>query len=173
MNLFRNRLILGFLFRFVTEAIKLVYKIIDTFNLQIALLVFLIGFIVFVIAGVEASGAIFTVFIVAMFASILLAVFGTVRNLLGLDKKPKKKRGAQIVDSQQVVIEEQPKTYVASNIPQARQEQVEGQYQAQQPVYFRTKQNPDYVFAEFSDRYELYKISSGQLVKIRTDYKSN
>ncbi len=173
MNLFRSRLILGFLVRLITDAITIIYKLIKLFNLQLALLVVLIGFIVFVIAGVELNGIIFTVFVVALFLSILVAVIGTVRNLLGLNKKPEKKRRAKVSYQESPAVQPQPVKAVEAGydyVPQNTQSFMNNAGY-ERPVYYRTKQNPDYIFAEFSDRYELYKMSAGQLIKIRTDYK--
>ena len=41
------------------------------------------------------------------------------------------------------------------------------------PQYFLVKQNPNYIMAEFEDRYELYEKTDKGLVKIRTDQKAN
>ncbi len=37
--------------------------------------------------------------------------------------------------------------------------------------YFRVKQNPNYLMAEYTDRYELFVKTDGGLKKVRTDYK--
>lgn len=39
------------------------------------------------------------------------------------------------------------------------------------PVFYKVKQNHDYVMAEYQDRYELYKKTSNGLTRVRTDYK--
>ena len=41
----------------------------------------------------------------------------------------------------------------------------------EKPTYYRVKQNPNYVMADYSNRYDLFKISNGKLIFIRTDYK--
>ncbi len=160
MILFRNRGIISGAIKFVAEAIAFVYKIISLLHLQLTLLVVLLGFILFVIVGIEPNGVIFIIFVIALFLSILVAVVGTVRSLLGLNKKKDKKRSAQIVETPSQPI---------NNFPTPQQNEDNA---SETPLYFRAKENPNYVFAEYSDRYELYKISNGQLVKIRTDYKS-
>ena len=43
--------------------------------------------------------------------------------------------------------------------------------QIEKPKYYRVKQNPEYLMAEYADRYELYRITPNGLVKVRTDYK--
>ncbi len=166
MKFFKGGFIIGFLFRFITELISVIYKIICLLNLQLALLVMLLGFIIFVIAGVEMRGVVFIIFVIALFLSTLYAVFGTVKNILGFNEKENKKRGAQIVQAQPSSIEQAP-----SDLGGDEQAQPMADYQVETPVYFRAKQNPDYIFAEYSDRYELFQVSNGQLIKIRTDYK--
>ena len=39
--------------------------------------------------------------------------------------------------------------------------------------FYQVKQNPNYIMAEFEDRYELYEKTDKGLVKIRTDQKAN
>ena len=85
------------------------------------------------------------------------AIVGTVKRLLGLDKKVKKSKGAQIVNKKSDVKDDD-----ANDYDQPRKEK---------PTYFRVKQSPDYVMAEYSDRYELYKKSEVGLKHVRTDYK--
>lgn len=88
----------------------------------------------------------------------------------------------QIVDKPKDQPIEQPQ-YQPQNQPQYQQQPAAPQYQpplpsAQTPVaesevprYFRVKQNPSFIMAEYSNRYELFRVENGQLVKIRTDYK--
>ena len=49
--------------------------------------------------------------------------------------------------------------------------QTQKNYQEEKPRYYKLKQNPDYVMAEYSDRYELFLITANGLKKVRTDYK--
>lgn len=39
------------------------------------------------------------------------------------------------------------------------------------PVYYTVAGHEDYIFAEYTDRYELYRKENGQLVYLRTDFK--
>lgn len=41
----------------------------------------------------------------------------------------------------------------------------------EKPVYFTVKQNPNYVMAEYSDRFELFLKTKKGLQKVRVDYK--
>ncbi len=40
------------------------------------------------------------------------------------------------------------------------------------PVYFEAAGHPGYIFAEYEDRYELYRQDNGKLVYLRTDKKT-
>ena len=97
------------------------------------------------------------VFQVALVLSIIYAIVATLRKALGIDKKVKKSKGVQIVQPQ----EEKVQPIKEQSVPQT----------VEKPRYFSVKQNPNYVMAEFNDRYELYLKTKDGLEKIRTDYK--
>ena len=83
--------------------------------------------------------------------------------MLGINKKPKKSKGAQILDTDSIT---------SSQEKSGEQQVVFQTVQAvETPTYYRVKQNSEYVMAEYKDRYELYRIIDGQMKKIRTDYK--
>ena len=62
-----------------------------------------------------------------------------------------------------------PQTEKENNLPSNNHQVANNQ--VSQPKYFRVKQNPNFVMAEYADRFELFKILDGQLVRIRIDYK--
>jgi hypothetical protein len=82
------------------------------------------------------------------------------------DKKTKKSKGAQIVENNS-----NNTTQSTASAQQPNNAQTTQNAQTGQPQYFRVKQNPNYVMAEFPDRYELYRLSGGNMIKVRTDYK--
>ena len=41
----------------------------------------------------------------------------------------------------------------------------------EKPKYFKVKQNPNYIMAEYMDRYELLVKTESGLKLVRTDYK--
>ena len=157
MIIYRNRLIIGLIKQILTAVLTVVYKILSLFNLQFTLLIALVGLVLF-LTGVFASSPTFTlVYKLILIFSVVYAVVATLRGLLGLNKNVKKSKGAQIVKTDKPKNDDAP--------AQAEQGQKET------PVYFRVKQNPEYVMAEYSDRYELFRIVDGGLKKIRVDYK--
>ena len=113
------------------------------------------------------------VFALLLVLSVLYAVIASIRKLLGLDKKVKRSKGVQIVpenesdenSGQAVNLQVQSQVTSQSVQESVSQEQWQTGYngynaqrvpvQSEVPRYFRVKQNPSYVMAEYSDRYEL------------------
>ena len=160
----RNRLILGVIKKIITLALKAVYKVIALLNLQLPLLVALVGIVLYLVGVFDGGGAPIAVFGICFVLSVVIAVMGLLKKLLGLGGKVKKSKGMQIVNDSatpQPVVFEQPEQ---SQAPQQS-------FQGVSTKYFRVKQNPNYVMAEFPDRYELYRLSGGNMIKVRTDYK--
>lgn len=147
--------------KFLKAVLGLIYKVIAYLNLQPILLVSLIGVILYFTGVYDNNQVVRICLQVTFILSALYAIGATIKNLLGFEGKIKRTKGAQIVEEQGK--EEQPQEVENKEQPVA----------VETPKYFRVKQNPDYVMAEFSDRYELYRVADGGLQKIRTDYKSN
>lgn len=147
--------------------LKAIYSLLCVFNLQFALLVALIG-IVFRFTGLfDKHNSLLIVFFVAFIFALFLAFCLTMRKLLGIGKNKEKDRKIKIIKAEPE--KEQPyqqQGVKPTNIDKPKEEQV-----SSSPIYYRVKQNPNYLMAEFEDRYELYLQSSNGLQKIRTDYK--
>lgn len=174
MILFRNRLVFGLIWKIIKVFFTVAYSILSFFGLQFTLLLGLIGVVLYFTGTLDANRAVLVIYTLLLVLSVVYAVMSTIKKLLGLDKKVKRSKGMQIVDK--------PKDQPVEQ-PQYQQQPVAPQYQpplpsAQTPIvasevprYFRVKQNPSFVMAEYSNRYELFRVENGQLVKIRTDYK--
>ena len=179
-------MIIGTIKKIITLICKGVYKLLCVFNLQFALLVAIIGSILFFCGVFEEGGFALIVFILVFIGSIVLALVLTTRKILGLDKKKEKKSTVQILPPQTPVAVQQP-VVTQQPIPQTYQQPVYVQPQPtiqptsanvqfvppveEKPKYFRVKQNPNYVMAEYSDRYELFQITQQGLKSVRVDYK--
>ena len=173
----RNRLILDAIFDIIKWLLKIVYKVVVFLNMQLPLLVVLVGIVLYLVGLFDGGGVAVTIYVICLVVSVVIAIIGLIKKLLGLDKETEKTSGVQIVENPQtpntaqqpapapapqVVIVQQP----ANVSPEQAQVQVN-----EQPQYFRLKQNPNYVMAEYPDRYELFKVDNGSMVKVRTDYK--
>ena len=162
MILYKNRLIFGIIKKIIVVIFTVIYKILALINLQLTLLIALLGLILLFTGVFENNSAILIIYYVLLIISIVYAILATIKKLFGLDKKVKKSKGAQIVntdnteektDNAQVTVE----PTVVSKV--------------ETPTYFRVKNQPDYIMAEYSNRYELFKKTENGLKKIRTDYK--
>jgi len=166
--LIRNRLILGIIKKIISLVLKVLYKIIALLNLQLPLLVALIGIVLYLVGVFDGGGAPLAVFGIAMVISVVIAILGLLKKLLGLGGKVKKGKGMQIVNDN---VKPQPTVYVQPEQVQVATQQGSNVLSSVAPKYFRVKQNPNYVMAEYPDRYELYRLSNGNMIKVRTDYK--
>ena len=162
MILYRSPLIFGFIRKIIKVFFTVIYKILAFFNLQLTLLLALIGLVLYITGIFEKNSIVLIIFYVLLVLSIVYAITGTIKRLLGIEKRVKKSKGAQIineqVDSQESVQEE---------VSQVKVEQVK----KESPTYYTVRQNNNYIMAEYSDRYELYKKTEEGLKKVRTDYK--
>lgn len=160
MILYKNRLIFGIIKTIFSAVFGVLYKLIALLNLQLTLLLLLIGAVLYLTGVFEQGQTFLTLYQVLLVISAVYAVISTIKQLLGIEKKVKRSKGAQIIDSQvQTEKLEQPIIVPTQIEPQ------------QKPVYYRVKQNPEYVMAEYGDRYELFRVTDVQMKKIRTDYK--
>jgi len=161
---FKSRLLFGVIGKTIGWIFKIIYKALAFLNLQLTLLVLLVGGVLYLTGVIEEGNAMSTVFLFALAISIVVAIISTTNKLLGGGKKVGKSKGAQIISEQ-------------SNAPvKVSQEQEENTEQVEiktsvVPKYFKVKQHPNYLMAEYPDRYELYKVAGGKMIKVRTDLK--
>ena len=176
MILFKNRLIFGLVKKIIVGFFSVIYKVLSLFNLQFTLLVALVGVVLYFTGTLSNGGVVPIIFYIALIASIIYAIVASIRKLLGLGKKVKRSKGVQIVEGDN---KNQDGTGIGTcNVsaqPLSSGQTVEPQevivQQVDKPRYYRVKQNPEYIMAEYSDRVELFKISGSKLIKVRTDYK--
>lgn len=162
----RNRLIFGMIKRIISTLFKAIYSVISIFNLQLALLVLVVGLVVY-LTGAMNNPTVKLIFDGAFILSVVFAILLTIKKLLGIGKSPKKSKGVQVVNTEQTVQQAQPvQPVVATPIIQSQTVAPET------PVYYRVKGNDNYVMAEYSDKYELFLITDGGLKKVRTDFKN-
>lgn len=160
----------------IVAVVKLVYGILRAFNLQWAFLIALIGGILYLTGSMQANQSLEIIIFVLFGLSVVSAFILAGKKITKKDKKDKKNKDkSKNTDEGGVADVGQPQ----QNSPQVAT--VQQSYSApvvetpiiipEQPKYYSVKQNPNYVMAEFSDRYELYKKTPHGLAKIRTDYK--
>lgn len=166
------------LLRLVTGVIegvaKLIFIVIDKLHLKFLAFYLLVGLIVWLAGGMPKGGW----FIIAYFIGLALIViywfyrfFTAPLRYLKRKKKPSASGSeVQIVPlstegaGQSPVVEQQPSPDVCPD---------SAPVSPVRPRYFRVRQNPKYVMAEYPDRYELfYERKAGDWQYVRTDYKN-
>lgn len=157
-------MIIGLISKIITTLFKAIYTVISLFNLQLTLLIAVVGVILFITGVLTANPLISAIVGILFILSIIYAVLTTIKKLLGIDSKIKKGKGAQTLSN------EKEEVAVKSEDDKISQLQTNSVVD-EKPKYFRVKNSSNYVMAEFNDRYELYKITENGLVRQRVDYK--
>lgn len=180
MILFKSRLIFGLIWKIIKVFFTVIYSVLSFFNLHFTLLLGLIGIVLYFTGALSNNRAVLVVYALLLVLSVLYAVIASVKKLLGLDKKVKRSKGVQIVEKEdgerqdENTIQNQPPK---QDIPMRGEQQYGGNVseivnESEVPKYFKVRQNPSYIMAEYSNRYVLYKIENGKLNEVRTDYKA-
>ncbi len=176
MLYYKNRLIFGGIKKIITAIMSFIYKLLKYFNLQIALFVVLVGIILFFAGVFENSYVAEMIFYLILVLSLFYSVAATLRKILFPTPKIKNKKRAKIgfVKNNDQSIDPQENKQENIIIDASKQQTVnQSSIMAEVPKYYKVKQNPQYVMAEYSDRYELYYKTGQGLKKVRTDYKEN
>ena len=155
-------MIFGFIKKIVSTFFKGIYTIISVLNLQFLLFVGVVGGILYLMGVVKENQTVKILLIGFAGLAVIYAVVATFMKLFGLNK-PRKRRENKVKRNN---IEAEEDTNSFSQI-----EVKEEKTKESQPKYFRVKQNPNMVMAEYEDRYELFDVTDGNMKKIRTDYK--
>ena len=193
MILVKSRLIFGLIKTIFSLAFKIVYKIIKWFRLIFAVLVFVAGVILHYTGVLADYPYIKIILAVLMVLALIYPIYALIRKLT----KKGKGRGEE---NSQTIIDSEGKTYQAENsykpyqveqsykpnnpyqVGQNYQPELNKQEQnssiqysgSSDPTfigYFKVKQNPNYLMAEYTDRYELFLKTETGLKKVRVDYK--
>ena len=163
MIFIKNRLIFGAIGKIIGGIFKFIYKLIDLFCLQFVVIVGLIGLVLYFTGAIKEGDTGYIVVAFALIISVVYAIIGTIKKCLGVSKKSKTE-GVQIVDQPQ---KKPRKWFEKKQVEEINEEPI----QEEKPVYYNVKSKTNHVMAEFSDRYELYRVENGKLIRIRTDYK--
>ena len=159
--------------KFIKGVLSAIYKVLSVFNLQFALLVLIVGVILYFCGVFEGGGIPLLIFCMLFICSILAAVIITIKKIFTGGKEKDKGSTVQIVkqpDNKQPVAQQPVQVIVQGQPPASVQVQQPAQTQ-EQPKVYKVKQNPNYVMAEYSDRYELFLITPQGLKRVRVDQK--
>ncbi len=100
MSFLKTGLLFSLIKRVIVTIFKAVYAILSFFNLHLTLLVGLVGLVLFLTGVFDKYPSVQTGFYIAIIASILVAIVVTIRKLLGLSDKKRKRKGIEIMDTE-------------------------------------------------------------------------
>ncbi len=168
-------------FGIITKAIgaffKLIYNVLSLFHLQALLFVVVLGVILEVATGKVFTGTGGVLFGLAVTFTVIYAVIRTTAGVTnafsGLFGSKNKKNPTPNSDDEDEDDGDEPERIAPQRQePKKRKDKEKKKaYYREKPKYYKVRQNTDYVMAEYSDRYELFKIVDGRLVYVRTDKK--
>lgn len=149
-----------------------IYKILSYVNLQPALFVAVIGAILFLTGVFKAVPVILLIFYIALIISFIYAIIATIKAIFTGGKTEKKEKKNKDKNKSVQIVEPTVNTTqdggdTTSQVNNNALVDLDGE----KPKYYRVQQNPNLIMAEYSNRYELFKIENQKLIKIRTDYK--
>ena len=159
----KSRSIFGGLKKAVKIIFEAVYKVLSFFNLQFALLVGFAGLILYVTGLFHNNPQLKVWFLVVLIGSVILGLFLFVRKLFNANKKLDEKAERGSVQTVRVEPEKEEQVPTQTETPVIQNDK---------PKYYKVAQNPNFIMAEYTDRYELYKKTPNGLVKVRTDLKN-
>ncbi|MBR1983590.1 MAG: hypothetical protein IKA12_02770 [Clostridia bacterium] len=181
MIFYKNRLIFGTIRRIIKTVFSVLYKIIKAFNLHVTLFVLLLGIVLAIAGTINKEDSSFIVYLVVLGLSVVYAEIKTFNSIF---KPNNKKSSVKIMKVSENQIEQQANEQANEQVKEQVQQQMQqfqpksSAYQPQpivpqveKPRYYAVKNNPSYVYAEYSDRYELFLKTSTGLKKVRVDYK--
>lgn len=179
MIIIKSRLIFGIIKKIISALFNVIYYVFNIFHLSLTLLIAVVGVILFVTGVFHNYPSVKLIFAILLALSIFYAIFATIKSLLGLGRKKEHK-------SVQVMKVDKPEEENANNAQSVTEKahsqqnfeaQFKGDNKVEQPTsrfigYFKVKQNPNYVMAEYTDRYELFRVTENGLKFVRRDFKN-
>ncbi len=170
MIFLKNRLIFGIIKKILVSVFKVIYKVIDILNLYLTLFVLIIGAIIYLTGNMENNQTVKNVFILLIIISLGFAVILSVIKLFKIDEKIKKKKAERNAYNGVIAKPQEENTKDLETDTEEKTDSLENK--KEYPIYYSVRQNPNYVYAEYEDKYVLYYKSKDGLKYIRTDFKS-
>lgn len=186
----KNHLVFGIIKKLFVYIFKFIYIFVKFLNLQPAVLIGLIGLVLYLTGKLDGTGgALQTIFYILLIFSLFYSIVKTIKSILFPNRNKEKNNDRKVESTykkeeteenttvppvvkvnETVVPPVQPVPPTTTAVPPASEVKVETASKVS-PVYYAVKQNPNYIMAEFPDRYELYLKTQNGLVKVRTDAK--
>ncbi len=165
------------IFAVIIGVIKLVYGVLKALHLQWAFLVALIGGLLYITGVMQENNSLqiimFIAFGLTLALSFILIIVADSKTKKAKKKKKEEKSKKRKKSEDTLGEVDLTKPHTEQVTTQQIVEPSQPVILPEKPKYFAVKQNPNYVMAEFSDRFELYKKTKAGLERVRTDYKEN
>ena len=142
---------LGGAVRFIDKFFRALCRVIEKLSLQPLLAVLAVWLILLaLLPEKKITLAFIIIFLVLMGLALVYAIVATTyKILIYISESPSRRKERRV----------RAETFEESEV------------ERETPSYYRVTQNPDYVMAEYSDRYELYYDDGGKLKYIKTTFK--
>jgi hypothetical protein len=155
-------------FEVVAVFIKYLFKILKSLHLRLLFIICLAGvFLELVFSKLSGNVTYLIVFLTLAGFALVRFIFLNFDNYfiknIKIEKSEKIEKKEEI--TKQYEEEIPPLTNIKTIQPQTKINK--------KPFYYRVSQNPQYIMAEYNDRYELFYEGKNGLKYIRTDYKNN
>lgn len=100
MAFIKTGLVFGLIKKVIVAVFKAVYTVLSFFNLHLTVLVGLVGLVLFLTGTFDKYPTVQTGFYIAIIASVIVAIIITIRKLLGLTNKNRKRKGVEIMNTE-------------------------------------------------------------------------
>lgn len=100
MAFLKTGLVFGLIKKVIVAVFKAVYTVLSFFNLHLTVLVGLVGLVLFLTGTFDKYPTVQTGFYIAIIASVIVAIIITIKKLLGLTNKNRKRKGVEIMNTE-------------------------------------------------------------------------
>lgn len=100
MAFLKTGLVFGLIKKVIVAVFKAVYTVLSFFNLHLTVLVGLVGLVLFLTGTFDKYPTVQTGFYIAIIASVIVAIIITIKKLLGLSNKNRKRKGVEIMNTE-------------------------------------------------------------------------
>lgn len=100
MSFLKTGLVFGLIKKVIVAVFKAVYTVLSFFNLHLTVLVGLVGLVLFLTGTFDKYPTVQTGFYIAIIASVIVAIIITIKKLLGLTNKNRKRKGVEIMNTE-------------------------------------------------------------------------
>lgn len=152
----------NFLVKAIVTAVKIIYRLLKLLHIRILTLFLCVCGVVQLAFGFFSSYPAVVYFWFGLIVCLLITLISWLYTLRTQHFRRKEARMRKKADR------EEKERIMRERLQERQTKKIQEQ---SYPVYYEAAGHTGYVFAEYTDRYELYRNENGKLVYIRTDFK--